>query len=49
MIRKLLQDVVVIGYGTAKKERCLTGSVTAIKAEEKNKGLSSQPSRHDCR
>ena len=35
---KLLEDVVVIGYGTAKKND-LTGSVTAIKPDEMNRGL----------
>ena len=35
---QLLKDVVVIGYGTAKKND-LTGSVTAIKPDEKNHGL----------
>ena len=35
---QLLDAVVVIGYGTAKKSD-LTGSVTAIKPDEKNKGL----------
>ena len=34
----LLNDVVVIGYGVAKKND-LTGSVTAIKPDEKNHGL----------
>jgi iron complex outermembrane receptor protein len=33
----LLEDVVVIGYGSVKKND-LTGSVTAIKAEEMNRG-----------
>ncbi|MCI5777307.1 MAG: TonB-dependent receptor [Bacteroidales bacterium] len=33
-----LEDVVVIGYGVARKTD-LTGSVTAIKPDEKNKGL----------
>lgn len=33
-----LQDVIVIGYGTVKKND-LTGSVTAIKPDEMNKGL----------
>ena len=32
----------VIGYGTVKKNDA-TGSVTAIKAEEKNKGLTVSP------
>ena len=35
---KVLNDVVVIGYGRAKKSD-LTGSVTAIKPDEKNHGL----------
>jgi len=35
---ELLEDVVVIGYGTAKKGD-LTGSVTAIKPDEKNRGV----------
>lgn len=35
---EVLEDVVVIGYGVAKKND-LTGSVTAIKPDEKNKGL----------
>lgn len=35
---ELLEDVIVIGYGTARKTD-LTGSVTAIKPDEKNKGL----------
>ena len=35
---ELLSEVVVIGYGTAKKND-LTGSVTAIKPDEMNKGL----------
>ena len=39
---QMLQDVVVIGYGTVKKNDA-TGSVTAIKAEEKNKGLTVSP------
>ncbi len=34
----VLQDVVVIGYGTVKKSD-LTGSVTALKPDSKNKGL----------
>ena len=33
-----LEDVVVVGYGVARKND-LTGSVTAIKPDEKNKGL----------
>jgi TonB-linked SusC/RagA family outer membrane protein len=39
---QLLQDVVVIGYGTVKKNDA-TGSVTAIKVEDKNKGLTVSP------
>lgn len=35
---ELLEDVVVIGYGVAKKND-LTGSVTAIKPDEKNRAL----------
>ena len=35
---KVLEDVVVIGYGTARKHD-LTGSVTALKPDEKNHGL----------
>ena len=34
---EMLDELVVIGYGTAKKED-LTGSITAIKAEELNRG-----------
>ncbi len=37
-----LQEVVVIGYGVAKKND-LTGSVTAIKPDEKNRGLVTNP------
>ncbi|MDD5815618.1 MAG: TonB-dependent receptor [Bacteroidales bacterium] len=37
-----LEDVVVIGYGVARKTD-LTGSVTAIKPDEKNKGLVTNP------
>ncbi len=40
---QLLQDVVVIGYGRAKKED-LTGSVTAIKPDEMSKGITSSAS-----
>ncbi|MGL5937907.1 MAG: SusC/RagA family TonB-linked outer membrane protein [Phocaeicola sp.] len=36
---ELLQDVVVIGYGSVRKND-LTGSVTAIKPDEMNRGLS---------
>ena len=35
---QMLQDVVVIGYGVAKKSD-LTGSVTALKPDEKNHGM----------
>ena len=35
---KILDDVVVIGYGTVKKND-LTGAVTAVKPDEKNHGL----------
>ena len=35
---QMLENVVVIGYGVAKKND-LTGSVTAIKPDEKNRGL----------
>ncbi len=35
---KVLEDVVVIGYGTVKKND-LTGSVVALKPETKNKGI----------
>lgn len=40
---QLLSDVVVIGYGRAKKED-LTGSVTAIKPDEMSKGITSSAS-----
>ena len=36
--QKLLEDVVVIGYGTAKKND-LTGSVTVVKPDEQNHGV----------
>ena len=39
---KSLQDVVVIGYGVAKKND-LTGSVTALKPDALNKGLTTNP------
>lgn len=39
---QLLQDVVVIGYGTVKKSD-LSGSVVAIKAEDMNKGAVTSP------
>ena len=39
---ELLEDVVVIGYGVARKND-LTGSVTAIKPDEKNKGVITSP------
>ena len=35
---KVMEDVVVIGYGTVKKTD-LTGSVVALKPESKNKGI----------
>ena len=35
---QLLQEVIAIGYGTVKKNDA-TGSLTAIKPEEMNKGL----------
>ena len=38
MIRKLWKNVVVIGYGVAKRTMP-TGSVTAMKPDGKNKGL----------
>ena len=38
----VLQDVVVIGYGAVKKSD-LTGSVTALKPDSKNKGLVVNP------
>ena len=43
---KQLDDVVVIGYGSVKKED-LSGSVVAIKAEEMNKGCSHFTRRTD--
>ncbi len=39
---ELLSEVVVIGYGSVKKND-LTGSVTAIKAEEINRGAITSP------
>lgn len=39
---QLLEDVVVIGYGSVKKSD-LSGSVVAIKAEEMNKGAVTSP------
>lgn len=39
---ELLDEVVVIGYGSVKKKDA-TGSVTAIKVEEMNKGLATTP------
>ncbi len=39
---QLLENVVVIGYGTVKKNDA-TGSVTAIKADDKNKGVVVNP------
>lgn len=35
---EMLQDIVIIGYGSVRKEDA-TGSVTAIKIDEKNKGV----------
>lgn len=40
--REMLKEVVVIGYGSVKKED-LTGSVVAIKAEQLNKGAITSP------
>lgn len=40
--RQMLDEVVIIGYGSVKKDD-LTGSVIAIKAEEMNKGLAVSP------
>lgn len=42
---KALNEVVVIGYGTAKKED-LTGSVAAINPDEMSKGYYQQRQRH---
>ncbi len=39
-----LDDVVVIGYGTVKKED-MTGSVSTVRADEVNKGMISTPSQ----
>lgn len=39
---ELLDEVVVIGYGSVRKDD-LTGSVTAIKVDEMNKGLTTSP------
>ena len=39
---ELLDEVVVIGYGSVKKDD-LSGSVVAIKAEEMNKGAVTSP------
>lgn len=39
---QLLEDVVVIGYGTVKKDD-LTGSVSAVKADQLNKGIVTSP------
>ena len=39
---EMLDEVVVIGYGSVKKND-LTGSVTAIKAEEINRGVVTSP------
>lgn len=41
---KLLNDVVVIGYGTANKKD-LTGAVTSINAEEFNQGVMTTPAQ----
>ena len=41
-----LDDVVVIGYGSVKKSD-MTGSVTAINAEEVNRGAVTSPSRSE--
>lgn len=38
----MLENVVVIGYGTVKKNDA-TGSVIAIKPDEKNRGLQVSP------
>ena len=40
---EFLDDVVVIGYGTVKKSD-MTGSVSAVKADQLNKGVVSSPS-----
>jgi len=42
---QVLNDLVVIGYGVVKKSD-LTGSVTALKPDGKNKGSGRQCSRH---
>lgn len=39
---KMLEDIVVIGYGSVRKED-LTGSITAIKVDEMNKGAVTSP------
>ena len=39
---KMLENIVVIGYGVAKKSD-LTGSVTAVKPDTKNKGVVVNP------
>ena len=39
---ELLEDVIVIGYGTVKKND-LTGSVAAVKADQLNKGVVTSP------
>jgi TonB-linked SusC/RagA family outer membrane protein len=39
---QLLQDVVAIGYGSQSKKE-LTGSITSVKAENFNKGISANP------
>ena len=38
----MIDDVVVIGYGTVKKND-LTGSVSTVKADQTNKGLATSP------
>ena len=43
---EMLNEVVVIGYGTVKKSD-LTGAVTALKPDAKNKGVVVNP--QDCR
>lgn len=45
---QMLQDVVVIGYGTVKKERCHRIS-DCHQSGRKEQRSYSQPSRHDCR
>ncbi|MBR5818488.1 MAG: TonB-dependent receptor plug domain-containing protein, partial [Alistipes sp.] len=38
----MIDDVVVIGYGTVKKDD-LTGSISTVKADQTNKGLATSP------